>query len=241
MARDRRAGRNTAKSGAGGHRRLKSRVKTAKGRKTSSTRWLQRQLNDPYVAAAKREGYRSRAAFKLIEIDDAYNLLRPGQCVVDLGSAPGGWSQVAARRVNGEKDGTVIALDLTEMEPIKGVEFLCLDFTEPQAVEMLIEKLAGRQVDVVLSDMAAPATGHRQTDHLRVIALCEAAFEFASQVLAPGGAFVCKVLQGGTEKALLTELKRGFKKVRHVKPAASRADSAEQYVLAEGFIGASNC
>ena len=236
MPRERRPGRKPV-----GSRSLKSRVKTAKGRKLASTRWLQRQINDPYVAAAKREGLRSRAAFKLIEIDDAHRLLKPGQCVVDLGAAPGGWSQVAAQRVKGSGQGRVIAVDLTEMEPIAGVEFLQLDFTEPDAESILAELLSGTPVDLVLSDMAAPATGHKQTDHLRVIGLCEAAFEFAKTVLAPGGAFLCKVLQGGTEQQLLTELKRCFKKVRHVKPRASRADSAELYVVGQGFSGPSNC
>ena len=236
MPRERRPGRKPVAS-----RTLISRVKTAKGRKIASTRWLQRQLNDPYVAAAKREGLRSRAAFKLTEIDDAHSLLKPGQCVVDLGAAPGGWSQVAAQRVRGSGGGRVIAVDLIEMEPIAGVECLQLDFTEPDAQGVLATQLSEASVDVVLSDMAAPATGHKQTDHLRVIGLCEAAFEFTKTVLAPGGVFLCKVLQGGTEQQLLAELKQCFKKVRHVKPRASRADSSELYVLAEGFAGPSNC
>jgi len=236
MARERRPGRNPVGRGA-----LKSRVKTARGRKPASTRWLQRQLNDPYVAAAKREGLRSRAAFKLMELDDGHGLLKPGQCVIDLGAAPGGWSQVAAQRVDASGEGRVVAVDLAEMEPIAGVEFLQLDFAEPESYGVLAAQLSGTLVDLVLSDMAAPATGHKQTDHLRVIGLCEAAFDFAKTVLAPGGTFVCKVLQGGTEQQLLVELKRCFKKVRHVKPRASRADSAELYVLAQGFTGPSNC
>jgi len=236
MPRERRRVRKPVGRGA-----LKSRVKTAKGRKPASTRWLQRQLNDPYVAAAKRQGLRSRAAFKLMEIDDAHGLLKSGQCVVDLGAAPGGWSQVAAEKVMGPGGGRVIALDLAEMEPIAGVEFLQLDFTAANAHEILAKQLSGRPVDLVLSDMAAPATGHKQTDHLRIVALCEAAFDFAGTVLAPDGAFLCKVLQGGTEQRLLSELKRCFKRVRHVKPRASRAGSAELYVLAEGYRGSPNC
>jgi len=236
VSKERRPGRKPVGRGA-----LKSRVKTARGRKPASTRWLQRQLNDPYVAAAKREGLRSRAAFKLMEIDDAHGLLKPGQCVVDLGAAPGGWSQVAAQRVKASGDGRVIAVDLAEMEPIAGVDFLQLDFTEPESYDVLAARLSGTPVDLVLSDMAAPATGHKQTDHLRVIGLCEAAFDFAKTVLEPGGSFLCKVLQGGTEQQLLAALKRCFKKVRHVKPRASRADSAELYVLAQGFNGPSNC
>lgn len=222
----------------GGQRQLKQRVKTARGRKLSSTRWLERQLNDPYVTAAKRQGWRSRAAFKLIELDDKYAFLKPGQVVVDLGAAPGGWSQVAAKRVKSDDGrGRVIAIDLTDIEPVPGVEFLRIDFMTEEAVDWLRSRLPGGRADVVLSDMAAAASGQPTVDHLRIMALAEAAIDFALNVLAPGGAFVCKVLQGGTEKNLLTLLKRSFQVVRHVKPPASRADSTELYVLATGFRG----
>jgi 23S rRNA (uridine2552-2'-O)-methyltransferase len=225
-------------SGPGGARALKVRVKTAKKRRLSSTLWLQRQLNDPYVAAAKRDGYRSRAAFKLSEIDEKYVLLKPGQVVVDLGAAPGGWSQVAADRVRAtDGTGAVVAIDLSEMAPIPGATILHADFMEERAPDRLIEALGGRKADAVLSDMAAPATGHPGTDHLRIMGLAEAALDFALQILAPGGFFLCKVLQGGTERALLDTMKRAFTTVRHVKPKASRADSAELYVLATGFRG----
>lgn len=225
------------KNPQGGARALRERVKTAKGRKISSTRWLDRQLNDPYVQAAKREGYRSRAAYKLIEIDDKAHLLKPGARVVDLGAAPGGWSQIAAARVRSSAgEGRVIAVDIADMQPIPGVDFLKLDFMTPGADEE-VKRALGGQADVVLSDMAAPSTGHRQTDHLRIMGLCEAAAEFALDVLADGGAFCAKVLRGGTEQELLTTLKRHFASVRHVKPKASRADSAEMYVLATGFRG----
>ncbi|HET9902505.1 MAG TPA: RlmE family RNA methyltransferase [Xanthobacteraceae bacterium] len=224
--------------GSGGGRRLKVRVRARAGRTASSRQWLERQLNDPYVARAKTEGYRSRAAFKLIEIDDKFRFLRPGRTVVDLGAAPGGWSQVAARRVEAAAGrGRVIAVDVLDMEPIAGVSFLRLDFLDPQAPEVLREKIGG-PADVVLSDMAANATGHKRTDHLRTMALVEAAADFARAVLAPGGAFLAKVLQGGTEQQLLAQLKREFETVRHVKPAASRPDSAELYLLAMGFRGA---
>ncbi len=220
----------------GGARRLGVRVRTAKGRKTSSTQWLQRQLNDPYVAKARAEGYRSRAAFKLIEIDDKFEFLRPGARVVDLGAAPGGWSQVAAQRVKpGENGGHVIAIDISPMEPLPGVTFMQLDFMEPDAPERLCRELREGQADIVLSDMAAPASGHRKTDHLRIVGLCEAALDFAEDVLAPDGIFLAKVLQGGTEGEVLDRLKKKFSKVRHVKPEASRPDSAELYVLAQGF------
>lgn len=218
---------------------LKQRVKTAKKRSLSSKRWLERQINDPYVARAKREGYRSRAAYKLIEIDDKHRLLKPGGRVVDLGAAPGGWSQIAARRVGAlEGKGRVIGIDLLDMDSVPGVEFMQLDFLDERAPDILKEKLGGL-ADVVLSDMAANATGHRKTDHLRIVALVEMAVEFAREVLAPGGAFLAKVIQGGTENELLALLKRDFASVKHVKPAASRADSAELYVLATGFRGAS--
>ena len=211
-----------------------ARLKDQKSRKLSSRAWLERQLSDPYVARAKRDGYRSRAAYKLIEIDEKYHVLKSGARVVDLGAAPGGWSEIAARRV--EPNGRVIALDILDMMPIPGVEFLKLDFLDNAAPQRLKEML-GRKADVVLSDMAANATGHRKTDHLRIMALAEAATAFAREVLAPGGAFLCKVLQGGTEAALLAELKRDFEVVRHVKPPASRTDSAELYLLARGFRG----
>jgi len=226
-------------AGGGGSRRLAVRLRTAKGRKIGSTRWLQRQLNDPYVEEAKRRGYRSRAAFKLSEIDDKQHILKPGMTVVDLGAAPGGFSQVAAERVRAaEGKGRVIAADLTEIEPIPGVEVLTLDVSDAGAGERLKAALGGALADVVLSDMAAHATGHKQTDHLRVMALAEAALDFAEEVLAPGGTFLAKVLQGGAGQELVARLKQGFAKVQHVKPKASRADSAEVYVLARGFRGA---
>jgi 23S rRNA (uridine2552-2'-O)-methyltransferase len=204
-------------------------------RTPASARWLERQLNDPYVAQARREGFRSRAAYKLIEIDDKYKLMKPGQRIIDLGAAPGGWSQVAAARV-GEGRGRVIAIDLLEMDPIEGAEFRQMDFHDPEAPRLLREWLGGL-ADGVLSDMAANATGHRKTDQLRIIGLVELAADFASEVLAPGGFFLAKVLQGGAEGELLARLKREFATVRHVKPKASRADSAELYLLATGFRG----
>jgi 23S rRNA (uridine2552-2'-O)-methyltransferase len=224
--------------GQGGSRKLAVRVRTAKGRKIGSTRWLQRQLNDPYVEEAKRRGYRSRAAFKLAEIDDKYHLLKPGMTVVDLGAAPGGWSQIAALQVElMAGKGKVIALDLVEMEPIFGVTQLNLDMTDPETADRIREALGGKQADLVLSDMHAPAMGHKSTDHLRIMALVEVALDLAEEVLAPGGAFLCKVLQGGADKELVARLNRAFAKVWHVKPKASRADSAELYVLATGFRG----
>ncbi len=226
-------------AGSGGTRRLAVRVKTAKGRKLASTRWLQRQLNDPYVEEAKRRGYRSRAAFKLAEIDDKYRLLRPGLSVVDLGAAPGGWSQIAAQRVGlMAGKGRVVAVDIAEMEPISGVTVLHLDMTDPEAADLIRAALAGKQADLVLSDMHAPATGHKQTDHLRIMSLVEAALDLAESILAPGGTFLSKVLQGGASKELVARLNRSFAKVRHVKPKASRAESSEMYVLATGFRGA---
>jgi len=215
-----------------------ARVKDEKRRTPSSRAWLERQISDPYVARAKREGLRSRAAFKLAEIDDRHKIFKPGARVVDLGAAPGGWSEIAARRV-GTK-GRVIALDILDMKPLARVEFERLDFLDRSAPDRLKAMLGGgadAKADVVLSDMAANATGHRQTDHLRIMALAEAAAAFACEVLAPGGAFLCKVLQGGTEAALLAELKRDFSSVKHVKPPASRTDSAELYLLAKGFRG----
>ncbi|MBI5012423.1 MAG: RlmE family RNA methyltransferase [Methylocystis sp.] len=227
----------TKESGREGGRSLKTRVKTARKRSLSSTLWLERQLNDPYVARAKREGYRSRAAYKLIEMDDRYHLFKPGGRIVDLGAAPGGWSQVAAAHVKAkEGKGKVVAVDLLDMEAVDGVEFAVKDFNDPDAPEF-IKKMLGGHADGVMSDMAANATGHRATDHLRIVALAELAADFACEVLAEGGFFSAKVLQGGTEGQLLTRLKRDFATVRHVKPAASRAGSAELYVLATGFRG----
>ena len=211
-----------------------ARLKGEKRRTPSSRAWLERQISDPYVARAKREGFRSRAAYKLAEIDDKYRLLRPGAHVVDLGAAPGGWSEIAARRIGAR--GRVIAIDILEMKPVAGVEFLQLDFLDETAPGRLKAMLDGK-ADVVLSDMAANATGHRQTDHLRIMALAEAAAHFAREVLSEGGSFLCKVLQGGTEAALLAALKRDFASVKHVKPPASRSDSAELYLLARGFRG----
>jgi 23S rRNA (uridine2552-2'-O)-methyltransferase len=217
------------------------RLRTAKGRKLASTRWLQRQLNDPYVEEAKRRGYRSRAAFKLAEIDDKHHLLRPGMTVVDLGAAPGGWSQIAAQRIKlMAGKGRVIAVDIGEMEPIAGVEQLRLDMTDADAPESIRAVLGGKLADVVLSDMHAPATGHKATDHLRIMSLVEAALDLAEEILAPGGSFLAKVLQGGASRDLVARLNRSFAKVRHVKPKASRAESAEMYVLATGFRAAAS-
>ncbi len=222
-----------------GRGQLKVRLKTARQRTASSQRWLERQLNDPYVAAAKREGYRSRAAYKLIGIDDKSHFLKPGKRVVDLGAAPGGWSQVAAERVRAVGGrGQVVAIDLLAMEAIAGVEFIELDFMDPAAPARLTAMLREGGADIVLSDMAAQGTGHARTDHLRIMGLAEAATDFACAVLSPGGAFVCKVLQGGTERDLLDRLKRAFTTVKHVKPPASRSESAELYVVATGFRGA---
>ncbi|MDA0339833.1 MAG: RlmE family RNA methyltransferase [Proteobacteria bacterium] len=218
----------------GGERPLTVNVKTAKGRKTSSTRWLQRQLNDPYVVAAKRDGYRSRAAYKLLEIDDRFHLLKKGARVIDLGSAPGGWSQVCAARVGAK--GAVVAIDKDPVEAIPGVTFAQIDFLDPGAPDV-IKTLAGGAVDIVLSDMAAGSTGHRQTDHIKIMALCESALAFACEVLSPGGHFAAKVLKGGTENELLSMMQTHFGTVRHAKPKASRQDSAEAYVVALNFRG----
>jgi 23S rRNA (uridine2552-2'-O)-methyltransferase len=224
-------------SGREGGRALKTRVRTARKRSLASTLWLERQLNDPYVTQARRDGYRSRAAYKLLEIDDKYKLFRPGQRIIDLGAAPGGWSQVAAARTGGrEGPGRVIALDLLDMDRVDGVEFRTMDFHDADAPEKIMAWLGG-PADGVLSDMAANATGHRKTDHLRIVGLVELAAQFAAEALAPGGFFLAKVLQGGTEGELLARLKRQFAGVRHVKPKASRADSAELYMLATGFRG----
>ena len=229
------------KAGAGrGRRDLRVRVKTARGRRLSSTLWLERQLNDPYVARARAEGYRSRAAFKLVEIDDRFGLLKPGGRVVDLGCAPGGWVQVAVARVNalgarrGRAVGRVLGVDLEAVEAVPGAELMTLDFLDKGADAAVRERLGGR-ADVVLSDMAAPASGHPQTDNLRITALVEAAAEFAMEVLEPGGAFVAKVLGGGAEPALVRQLHRAFARVQHVKPPASRKESSEKYLVATGF------
>ncbi|MGE5147150.1 MAG: RlmE family RNA methyltransferase [Candidatus Eiseniibacteriota bacterium] len=218
----------------GGRRGLAVRVKTARGRTVSSTRWLQRQLNDPYVAAAKREGYRSRAAFKLIEIDEKFHLLKRGARVVDLGAAPGGWTQIAVEKVG--PGGKVVALDISEMDAMPGALVLHGDFTDP-AVEARLAEALGGPADVVLSDMSPPTTGHGPTDHLRIVALTEAALDFAETALKPGGAFVAKVFQGGATGDLLARLKRLFQSVKHVKPPASRKESPELYVVATGFRG----
>jgi 23S rRNA (uridine2552-2'-O)-methyltransferase len=221
-----------------GARTLKERVKTGKGRTVSQKVWLERQLNDPYVKEARRLGYRSRAAFKLIEIDDKYRFLKPGGRVIDLGAAPGGWSQVAVKRVKAEGGrGRVIAIDMHGMDAIAGVTIFHKNFYDEDAPQVLIEALGGEKADCVLSDMAAHATGHRQTDHINIIALAEAGYDFARQVLKPGGTYLAKVLRGGTEGALLTMMKKDFATVRHVKPMASRDDSAELFVLAMGFRG----
>jgi 23S rRNA (uridine2552-2'-O)-methyltransferase len=218
-------------------RRATVRVKTARGRTVSQQRWLQRQLNDPYVAEAKKRGYRSRAAFKLLQLDDQLHFLKPGGRVVDLGAAPGGWTQVSVERIKpGKGGGVVVGIDITPVEPIAGATVLAKDFYDADAPAVL-EKLLGGPADVVLSDMAAAATGETQVDHMRIMGLAEAAHDFARQVLKPGGSFVAKVLRGGTERTLLDRLKRDFVKVRHVKPEASRADSAEMYVVGTGFRG----
>lgn len=224
-------------SGREGGRSLKVRVKTAGKRTMSSKLWLERQLNDPYVAAAKREGWRSRAVYKIIELDERFHLFKPGQKIVDLGAAPGGWAQYVAKKVQSATgQGKVVGIDLLAIEPIAGVEFAVMDFLAEDAPERLRAMLGG-EADGVMSDMAANTTGHKKTDHLRIVHLAELAAEFAREVLAPGGFFVAKVFQGGAEGELLATLKRDFATVRHVKPKASRADSAELYVLATGFRG----
>lgn len=226
----------TRKPNAGkpGGRMTAVRVRKRAGRSTSSMQWLDRQLNDPYVAAAKKAGYRSRAAYKLLQMDARFKLLRPGLRIVDLGAAPGGWSQMAAAALDGK--GEVVALDLLPMEPLGGVTFLQADFMAEDSPRRLIAALKGR-ADLVLSDMAAPATGHAKTDHLRIMALAEAAYDFAAPVLAGGGAFVCKLFQGGASGDLLARLKRDFKTVRHAKPEASRKESSETYIVAQGYRG----
>jgi 23S rRNA (uridine2552-2'-O)-methyltransferase len=217
--------------------RLHVTVRTGGKRKLSSKLWLERQLNDPYVAQARREGFRSRAAYKLIEMDDKYHFLRSAMTVVDLGAAPGGWSQIAAKRVGAvDGKGKVIAIDVLEMPEIPGVSFAQLDFLAEDAPQKLTEMLGGR-ADVVMSDMAANTTGHRKTDQLRILGLVEGAAAFAMEVLKPGGTFLAKVFQSGADAELQAQLKRAFATVRHVKPAASRQDSSERYVLATGFRG----
>ncbi len=229
------SGGGSGGASGGGRRQQSVRVKTAHKRSLSSTLWLQRQLNDPYVAEAKRLGYRSRAAFKLLQLDEKYHLLGPGKRVVDLGAAPGGWTQVAVARVGSEQGrGRVVGLDILAMDPIPGADLIQADFLAPEAPDLL-RALLGGGADLVMSDMAAPTTGHAKTDHIRVIGLAETALQFALEVLEPGGAFVAKVFQGGSEKDLLNPLKKHFALVRHAKPAASRADSSEMYVVATGF------
>lgn len=233
----RRGGRGRSSQGSGpSGRGLTVRVKTAGRRTASSTRWLERQLNDPYVHEARKLGYRSRAAFKLLQLDEKFHFLKPGARVVDLGAAPGGWTQVVANKVLKDGKGAIVGIDLLPIDPIPGAELIQLDFMSDEAPALLKQKLNG-PADIVLSDMAASATGHAQTDHLKIMALAEAAHQFATEVLKPGGAFIAKVLQGGATGGLLSQLKRDFTQVKHVKPAASRADSAEIYVVALGFRG----
>ena len=220
--------------GSGGDRPVSVRVKTGRGRKVSSTLWLHRQLNDPYVQRAKKEGYRSRAAYKLAELDDKFRFLKHGKSVVDLGAAPGGWTQIAVERCG--KGTKVIGIDLKPVDPVEGAVLLVGAFMEEDTLKTLTETV-GEKVDIVLSDMAPNASGHAATDHTRIIMLCEAAFDFAVDMLAPGGVFVAKVLKGGTENQLLTRMKKHFTTVKHAKPAASRSDSAEAYVIAIGFKG----
>ena len=225
-------------SNPGGTRQLKVKVKTAKRRTNSSTRWLQRQLNDPYVARAREEGYKSRAAFKLIELNEKHSFLKPGMRVVDLGCAPGGWLQVAVPLIKSSADNpTIVGIDYLEMEPITGAIILQKDFNDEDAPKILIEAIGGSKVDLVMSDMAAPTTGHKPTDHIRIIALVELAADFAMDILTPGGTFIAKVFQGGTEHTLLTALKKRFATTFHAKPPASRQDSAETYLIAKGFKG----
>ncbi len=222
-----------------GNRDLHVRVKSARGRTNSSTRWLQRQLNDPFVSQAKLDGYRSRAAYKLIEMDDKYKFIKAGKRVLDLGAAPGGWTQVALARMdaNSNQQSMVLATDILEMTPVGGSQFIQLDFTQDDAPEIITTALGGK-VDVVMSDMAPNTTGHGPTDHIRIILLCEMAYEFAKEVLNEGGTFICKVRQGGTEAALLKDMKKSFDKVAHMKPDSSRKQSSESYVLAMGYRGA---
>ncbi|MFA5041247.1 MAG: RlmE family RNA methyltransferase [Bdellovibrionales bacterium] len=234
MSKKTNVGRNNGGLGDIASRRRKAvRVKAIKQRSESSRQWLQRHLNDPYVAAAQKEGYRSRSAFKLLQLDEKFKLLRRGMRVVDLGAAPGGWSQVAISAIGG-KGGKLVALDILPMEPIKGVDFLQMDFMADDAPEKL-KALLGGQADLVMSDMAPNTTGHAGTDHIRIMALAEMAAQFALENLAPGGAFVCKFFQGGAERDIMNMLRSHFTKTRHAKPAASRAESSETYFVAEGF------
>ncbi|MSO75239.1 MAG: RlmE family RNA methyltransferase [Alphaproteobacteria bacterium] len=226
-------------AGTGAVKRRRGAVRVTKAKTASSRRWLERQLNDPYVQAARDEGYRSRAAYKLIELDERFGLLRPSAAVVDLGAAPGGWAQIAAQRARAGKagGGTVVAVDLNPINAIEGVSFIQADALDFAVLRPIRAALGAKRADLVLSDMAAPATGHMATDHLRIMALCEAALDIAEPLLAPGGAFVAKVLKGGTERLLLERLKRVFRTVKHAKPPSSRADSAESYVVALGYRG----
>jgi 23S rRNA (uridine2552-2'-O)-methyltransferase len=226
----------TGAAGGGSGRELTTRIKSKKKRTNSQRAWLERQLNDPYVTRAKREGYRSRAAYKLLEIDEKHKILKAGDRVLDLGAAPGGWSQVSAARVGAPARGKIVGIDILEMEAIPGVDFVQFDFLDPRAPQVLKDMLGG-PADLVLSDMAANTTGHKQTDHLRTMSLVEAAAEFAREVLAPNGRFLAKVLAGGTERELLAQLKKDFREVKHIKPPASRSGSSELYVLATGFRG----
>jgi 23S rRNA (uridine2552-2'-O)-methyltransferase len=229
--------RKPGKTGAAGTRVLKTRVKKKSGLKDSSRRWLERHLNDPYVQRSKADGYRSRAAYKLIEIDDRHHLLKPGMLVIDLGAAPGGWCQVAAARVkSGAGSPQVVGIDYLGMDAVPGAAVLQMDFLDDAAPGRIVETLGG-EPDIVLSDMAAPTTGHRRTDHLRTMHLCEVAADFAISVLKPGGHFLAKTFQGGTESGLLDQLKRNFRSVHHVKPPASRDESVELYLLAKDFKG----
>jgi 23S rRNA (uridine2552-2'-O)-methyltransferase len=257
MAGGKRTGAGPAKSAGdssaqiNAKRQMNVKVKSKAKRTASSRAWLERHLNDPYVQASKRDGWRSRAAYKLLEIDDKHQILKPGQRVLDLGAAPGGWSQVAAQRCQSEaaiiqpgsekarlgKPGQVVAIDYLAFDPIPGVDILLLDFTDPTAEDKLKSMMRDGGADVVLSDMAAPTTGHTHTDHLRIMGLAETAYAFAAEILSPGGAFLCKVFQGGSEGDLLKTLKRDFATVRHIKPPSSRQESAELYVLATGFRG----
>ena len=219
-------------------RNMRVRVKTSKRRKTSSNQWLERQLNDPYVAQAKRDGYRSRAAYKLLEIDEKHKLFNKNMRIVDLGVAPGGWSQIAAKRIDSESDNPrVVGIDYLEVEPLPGVTLLEMDFLDDDAPAALMDALDGKKPNLIMSDMAAPTIGHRQTDHIRTLHLCEVALDFAKENLAKDGDFLAKVFRGGTEQGMLEDMKKNFKKVYHIKPPASRKESPELYVLARGFKG----
>lgn len=242
MAEKKGSGRRASGKGAGdgtgstAGRNMHVRVKTAKRRKTSSTQWLERQLNDPYVAQAKRDGYRSRAAYKLLEIDEKHKILKKGMRIVDLGAAPGGWSQIAAKRVGSlSTEPLVVGIDYLDVDPIAGVHLLKMDFLDAQAPACLMAALGGVKPTLIMSDMAAPTIGHRQTDHIRTLHLCEVALDFAKENLAPGGDFLAKVFRGGTEHGLLDDIKKSFEKVYHIKPPASRKESPELFVLARGY------